>query len=234
MIHALVNIINAQNLFCRYHVINVIQNTPSWHPTLICVLSQFLKSWVHWNVIFSRVITALDYIYSTLIQLVHHLIFSLGQLTVYPQLFTLWPANLLAYISLTTQTARLMRPTWGLPGADRTQVGPMLAPWTLLSVQASISEVCALAMKTRTTRTPAFWGYPPPPHDYPCYWPVHFESQVHTIDQFISDPKSKQGESWKIRKHCEKLKFFNFVINLTRDTPSNGSAYLWQIWKKSI
>ena len=23
---------------------------------------------------------------------------------------------------------------------------------------------------TRTTRTPAFWGYPPPPHDYPHYW----------------------------------------------------------------
>ena len=34
-----------------------------------------------------------------------------------------------------------------------------------------------------------------------------FESQVHTIDQFISDPKSKQGESRKIRKICEKLKF---------------------------
>ena len=30
---------------------------------------------------------------------------------------------------------------------------------------------------------------------------------VTTIDQFISDPKSKQGESQKIRKICEKLKF---------------------------
>ena len=29
--------------------------------------------------------------------------------------------------------ARLMGPTWGPPGADRTQVGPMLAPWALLS-----------------------------------------------------------------------------------------------------
>ena len=28
---------------------------------------------------------------------------------------------------------RFMGPTWGSPGADRTQVGPMLAPWTLLS-----------------------------------------------------------------------------------------------------
>ena len=29
--------------------------------------------------------------------------------------------------------SRLMGPTWGPSGADRTQVGPMLAPWTLLS-----------------------------------------------------------------------------------------------------
>ena len=29
--------------------------------------------------------------------------------------------------------ARFIAPTWGPPGADRTQVGPMLAPWTLLS-----------------------------------------------------------------------------------------------------
>ena len=28
-----------------------------------------------------------------------------------------------------------MGPTWGPSGADRTQVGPMLAPWTLLSGQ---------------------------------------------------------------------------------------------------
>ena len=40
-----------------------------------------------------------------------------------------------------------------------------------------------------------------------------------------------QGESRKIRKNCEKLKFQNFVTNLTRDTPFNDSDYLWQIWK---
>ena len=32
-----------------------------------------------------------------------------------------------------SQIARHMGPTWGPPGDDRTQVGPMLAPWTLLS-----------------------------------------------------------------------------------------------------
>ena len=35
--------------------------------------------------------------------------------------------------SLMTLIARFMGPTWGPSGADRTQVGPMLAPWTLLS-----------------------------------------------------------------------------------------------------
>ena len=34
-----------------------------------------------------------------------------------------------------TLIARFMGPTWGLPGADRTQVGPMWASWTLLSGQ---------------------------------------------------------------------------------------------------
>ena len=32
-----------------------------------------------------------------------------------------------------TQIAKFMGPTWGPPGAGRTQVGPMLAQWTLLS-----------------------------------------------------------------------------------------------------
>ena len=34
---------------------------------------------------------------------------------------------------LATQIAKFMGPTWGSPGSCRTQIGPMLAPWTLLS-----------------------------------------------------------------------------------------------------
>ena len=37
------------------------------------------------------------------------------------------------YIGLTSLKARFMGPTWGPSGADRTQVGPMFAPWILLS-----------------------------------------------------------------------------------------------------
>ena len=55
----------------------------------------------------------------------------------------------------------------------------------------------------------------------PYYWPVYFESQVHIIDQIPSQNKVK----------AEKFAKKNFVINLTLDTPSNGSDYLWQTWK---
>ena len=33
----------------------------------------------------------------------------------------------------TAQIAKFMGPTWGPPGSCRSQMGPMLAPWTLLS-----------------------------------------------------------------------------------------------------
>ena len=36
-------------------------------------------------------------------------------------------------VFLLSQISKLMRPTWGPPGSWRPQMGPMLAPWTLLS-----------------------------------------------------------------------------------------------------
>ena len=44
--------------------------------------------------------------------------------------------------------------------------------------QGISSHVIDLVILTRATRTAAFWGYPPPPHDYPHCW-------------VILDPKSK-------------------------------------------
>ena len=34
---------------------------------------------------------------------------------------------------VSTPVAKFMGPTWGPPGSCRPQMGPMLAPWTLLS-----------------------------------------------------------------------------------------------------
>ena len=39
----------------------------------------------------------------------------------------------LCQVYIPSQIARFIGPTWDPPGADRTQVDPMLAPWTLLS-----------------------------------------------------------------------------------------------------
>ena len=58
-----------------------------------------------------------------------------------------------------------------------------------------------------TTRTPAFWGYPPPPHDYPYYW-------------VILDPKSKEDKVKVTNlKNMPKLHIFKFWSKLyTRHT----------------
>ena len=51
---------------------------------------------------------------------------------------------------------------------------------------------------TRTTRTPAFWGYPPPPHDYPYHW-------------VILDPKSKEDKVKVTNlKNSPKFQIFKF------------------------
>ena len=69
-----------------------------------------------------------------------------------------------------------------------------------------------LSEPTRTTRTPAFWGYPPPPHDYPYHW-------------VILDPKSKDDKvkvtNFKLSKFFLNFKFLNFETGITRDTPSD-------------
>ena len=40
-------------------------------------------------------------------------------------------------VRMVTQISRFMGPTWGPPGSCRPQMGPMVAPWTLISGQTS-------------------------------------------------------------------------------------------------
>ena len=56
--------------------------------------------------------------------------------------------------------ARFIGPTWGPSGADRTQVGPMLAPWTLLSgmwhrlgVSCFVVVICCHLISQNKTRS---------------------------------------------------------------------------------
>ena len=47
----------------------------------------------------------------------------------------------------TAQIAKFMGPTWGPPGSCRPQIGPMLAPWTLLSgcgcISPDVNVICS-------------------------------------------------------------------------------------------
>ena len=51
--------------------------------------------------------------------------------TRYPEIPWCKPRHLT--LTLRSQIARFMEPTWGPPGSCRPQIGPMLARWTLLS-----------------------------------------------------------------------------------------------------
>ena len=43
---------------------------------------------------------------------------------------------------ITSQIARFLGPTWGPPGSCRPQMGPMMAPWTLLSGVSYFAVFC--------------------------------------------------------------------------------------------
>ena len=69
-----------------------------------------------------------------------------------------------------------------------------------LNKMAAISQTFSNAFSwiTRTTRTPAFWGYPPPPNDYPYHW-------------VILDPKSKEDKVKVTNlKNSPKFQIFEF------------------------
>ena len=54
--------------------------------------------------------------------------------------------------------------------------------------------------QTRTTRMPAFWGYPPPPRDYPCHWVIldlKSKQDKVKVTNLKNFPKVQILEFWK-------------------------------------
>ena len=83
-------------------------------------------------------------------------------------------------------------------------------------------------IKTRTTRTPAFWGYPPPPHDYPYHWvildPKSKDDKVK-VTNFKNSPKFQIFEFWNghYTRHtrsclirCANIKWIRWVLLKTQ------------------
>ena len=78
----------------------------------------------------------------------------------------LWANELDSLVNLSangTQIARFTGPTWGPPGSYRPQMGPMLAPWTLLSGYLSCGMWSILQMLMP-------WFVALPAHHQPQYW----------------------------------------------------------------
>ena len=59
--------------------------------------------------------------------------------------------------SVSSQIEKFVGPTWGPSGATRTQVGPMLAPWTLLSGMCHIETVLP-SMRISIIEIRRSWG----------------------------------------------------------------------------
>ena len=89
---------------------------------------------------------------------------------------------------------KFMGPTWGPSGADRTQVGPMLAPWTLLSGYTLsiriISEEEITGWKARISY-----------HIDDCLSNVITHS-CPNLNGGLAKPPLKLGLGWVITSHC--------------------------------
>ena len=100
-----------------------------------CALSRFFIMWYHMACLYEQNL----YIFFQIKQMLFlpNLVWCCDMATViWVQLANVIFCYLIA-LSLNqwwiTQIAKFMRPTWGPPGSCRPQMGPILAPWTLLS-----------------------------------------------------------------------------------------------------
>ena len=76
-----------------------------------------------------------------------------------------------------------------------------------------------IRVKTRTTRTPAFWGYP------------RRLMITHTIESYWIPRQKKTKSKLQISRISQNFKFLNFETNITHNTPSEIAWYDVQIWK---
>ena len=101
---------------------------------------------------------------------------------------------------ITTQIASLMGPTWGPPGSCRPQVGPMLAPGTLLSGYISRRN------EWWSCLCPLHWQ---PPWSFVVQWENILRSQGPNLGPMHIFPAHQCEE-----KRIEEIFYFIFLIIL--------------------
>ena len=117
-----------------------------------------------------------------------------------PRLLSLWS------IFKSTHTAKFMGPTWGPPGSCRPQMGPMLAPWTLLSGKSLqltwISGTCSCydpwwrhQVETFSALPALCAGNSPVTGEFPAQRPMGQSFDVF-FDLRLNKQLSKQSRGW--------------------------------------
>ena len=118
------------------------------------------------------------------------------------------------YATIRSLRARFVGPTWGPPGADRTQVGPMLAPWTLLS---GVGMLTLIFNTLRLNATNIYWltGSPlikvmvfhlydmkllPEPMLTFCYWDGYCSIHRQTETSTTKTSTNRNGDKPKRRQ----------------------------------
>ena len=102
---------------------------------------------------------------------------------------------------LNSQIVKFMGPTWGPPGPCRPQMGPMLAPWTLLvgfSSKISLHFV-SMVQFTISHRTFGWWlgAEPVTSHNLNQWWPcarrIYASSGFNVLNQWCVSPHFQIG-----------------------------------------
>ena len=121
-------------LFIKLHGANPACNVSPimYQSFLFCFITRNSSAWIHgvYSPIFFRVTSlALRQPYPSASEV------TLGDTNIiyWRQTTIKWKNKIFGLYCIYILIERFMGPTWGPSGADRTQVGPMLAPWTLLS-----------------------------------------------------------------------------------------------------
>ena len=131
---------------------------------------------------------------------------------------------------------RFMGPTWGPSGADRTQMGPMLAPWTLLSGLWLMPFINLYAMRNKKF------------YNFIFYWCISFHNftldlithTCHSCNCSLNTSPLKQQNRWVVTPDCFKgTHFLIHALILMLDKPKQetlldkGKCLQWVMYTKS-
>ena len=108
----------------------------------------------------------------------------------------------------------------------------LILTWSASSVSHHQSQ-SSKATKTRT-RMPAFWGYPPLPHDYPYYWSIldpKWKQDKVKVTNLKKLPKIKILLFWKKKKKKTKTYYMRHT-NLSCLIRCVNMKWIWQVLLK--